>query len=192
MRYWELKGQANFLHCQNHEWHSGLVVSPLDQRLRGLGLRLGHVTVLSFFWQKNFIFIVPLTIQEYKWVPPYCQLSPKRSWGISLQCIGIPSGIPSHLTTQEYKWVPPYCQLSPKKCWGISVQCIGIPSGIPSHLTTQEYKWVPPYCQLSPKKCWGISVQCIGIPSGIPSHLTTKEYKWVPPYCQLSPKNAGG
>ena len=108
---------------------------------------------------------MPLTTQEYKWVPPYCQLSPKKCWGISLQCIGIPSGIPSHLTTQEYKWVPPYCQLSPKKCWGISLQCIGIPSGIPSHLTTQEYKWVPPYCQLSPKKCWGISLQCSGIPS---------------------------
>ena len=48
--------------------HGGLVVSTLDFGSRGSGLSPGRVIVLCS-WAKHFTLTVPLSTQEYKWVP---------------------------------------------------------------------------------------------------------------------------
>ena len=59
----------------------GLVVSALDSGLRGPGSSLGRVIVLCS-WARHFTLTVPLSTQEYKWVPAKC-------WGVT--CDGLAS-----------------------------------------------------------------------------------------------------
>ena len=47
---------------------SGLVVSALDSGSKGLGSSPGRVIGLCF-WERHFTLTVPLSTQEYKWVP---------------------------------------------------------------------------------------------------------------------------
>ena len=48
------------------------MVSALDSGSRGPGSSPGRVIVLCF-WAKHLTFTVPLSTQEYKWVPANCQ-----------------------------------------------------------------------------------------------------------------------
>ena len=52
--------------------HGGLAVSAVDSRSRGPGSSPGWVIVLCS-WAKHFTLKVPLSTQEYKWVPANCQ-----------------------------------------------------------------------------------------------------------------------
>ena len=69
------------------------MVSALDSGSRGPGLSPGRVIVLCS-WAKDFTLTVPLSTQEYKWVPVKC-------WGVT--CDGLashPGGIAIFLVTE--------------------------------------------------------------------------------------------
>ena len=51
---------------------AGVVVSVLDSGSRGPGSSPGRVIVLCS-WARHFTLTVPLSTQEYKWVPVNCQ-----------------------------------------------------------------------------------------------------------------------
>ena len=70
---------------------SGLhvVVSTLDSGLRGLGSNPGRVIVLCS-WARHFnTLTVPLSTQEYKWVPVNCQGNLTKCWEVT--CNGLAS-----------------------------------------------------------------------------------------------------
>ena len=57
----------------------GLLVSALDSGSRGPGSSPGRVIVLCS-WARHFTFTVPLSTQEYKWVPANCQENLTKYW----------------------------------------------------------------------------------------------------------------
>ena len=73
-------------------WGCSQMVSALNSGLRGPCSRPGWVKVLCSL-AKCLTFTVPLSIQEYKWVPMNCQESVMKWWGITLRwtCIPDPS-----------------------------------------------------------------------------------------------------
>ena len=58
-----------------------LMVSAPDCSWRGPGSSPGRVIVLSS-WARHFTLTVPLSTQEYKWVPANCQENLTKCWGI--------------------------------------------------------------------------------------------------------------
>ena len=66
----------------------GLVVSTLDSGSRGPGSSPGRVIVLCS-WVTNFTLTVPLSTQEYKWVPANCQGNLAKCWEVT--CDGLSS-----------------------------------------------------------------------------------------------------
>ena len=56
------------------------MVSALDCGLRGPGLSPVRVFVLCS-WARHFTLTVPLSTQEYKWVPANCQGNLPKCWG---------------------------------------------------------------------------------------------------------------
>ena len=56
------------------------MISVLESRLKGLGLSPGWVIVFCF-WAGHFTLTVPLSTQEYKWVPANCQGNLTKCWG---------------------------------------------------------------------------------------------------------------
>ena len=67
----------------------GLVVSALDSGSRGLGSSAGRVIVLCS-WARHFTLTVPLSTQEYKWLPANCQGKLTKCWEVTSD------GIASH------------------------------------------------------------------------------------------------
>ena len=65
--------------CCLHWEARRLMVSALDSRLNGLGLRPGQGTVLCS-WARHFTLIVFLSIQVYKWVPANLLLRETLRW----------------------------------------------------------------------------------------------------------------
>ena len=59
--------------------HCGLMVSALDSGSRGPGSGPGRVIVLCS-WARHFTLTVPLSTQEYKWVPANCQGNLMKCW----------------------------------------------------------------------------------------------------------------
>ena len=66
----------------------GLVVSMLDSGSRGPGSSPGRVIVLCS-WARHFTLTVPLSTQEYKWVPANYQGNLTKCWGVT--CDGLAS-----------------------------------------------------------------------------------------------------
>ena len=58
------------------------MVSALDTGLTGLGSRPGRVIVLCS-WARHFTLTVPLSTQEYKWVPANCQGNLTKLLGVT-------------------------------------------------------------------------------------------------------------
>ena len=70
---------------------------------RGPGLSPGRVIVLCS-WARHFTLIVPLSTQEYKWVPANCQGNLTKCWGVT--CDGLashPGGVAILLVASCYK-----------------------------------------------------------------------------------------
>ena len=68
----------------------GLMLSVLDSGLKGLGSSPGRVIVLcSCNWARDFTLTVPLSTQEYKWVPANCLENLTKCWEVT--CTRIPS-----------------------------------------------------------------------------------------------------
>ena len=70
------------------ERRGGLVVRALDSGSRGPSLSPGRVIVLCS-WVRHFTLTVPLSTQEYKWVPANCQGNLTKCWGVT--CDGLAS-----------------------------------------------------------------------------------------------------
>ena len=72
----------------------GLVVSALDSESRGPGSSPGRVTALCS-WEDTLLTLkVPLSTQEYKWVPANCQGNLTKCWEVT--CDGLafrPGGV---------------------------------------------------------------------------------------------------
>ena len=66
----------------------GLVVSALDSGSRGPGSSPDRV-IVSCSWARHFTLTVPLSTQEYKWVPANCQRNQTKCWEVT--CIGLAS-----------------------------------------------------------------------------------------------------
>ena len=66
----------------------GLVVSALDSGSRGPGSSPGRVIVLCS-WARHFTLTVPLSTQEYKWVPANCPGNLTNCWEAT--CDGLAS-----------------------------------------------------------------------------------------------------
>ena len=66
----------------------GLMVSALDSGSKGLGSSPGRVIVLCS-WATQFTLTVPLSIQEYKWVPANCQRNLTKFWGVTCDGLAI-------------------------------------------------------------------------------------------------------
>ena len=82
---------------------SGLVVSALYSGSRCPGLSPGQVIVLCS-WARHFTLTVPLSTQEYKWVPVNCQGHLTKCWGIT--CYGLtchPVGVAILLVASCYR-----------------------------------------------------------------------------------------
>ena len=60
----------------------GLVVSTLYSGSRGPGLSPCRVIVLCS-WARHFTLTVPLSTQEYKWVPANCQGNLTKCWKVT-------------------------------------------------------------------------------------------------------------
>ena len=60
----------------------GLVVSALDSGSRGPGSSPGRVILLCS-WARHFTLTVPLSTQEYKWVPMNCQENLTKYWEVN-------------------------------------------------------------------------------------------------------------
>ena len=86
----------------------GLTVSAQDSELRGLGSSACRVIVL-YSWAKHFIFTVPLSTQEHKWVQVNCQgkltNASQGGGGYHLRWTNIPSrgcnNTPSHFMLER-------------------------------------------------------------------------------------------
>ena len=74
--------------CNYTGRRGGLVVSALDSGSKGLGSSPGQVIVLCS-WAKHFTLTVPLSTQEYKWVPANCQGNLTKCWEVT--CNGLVS-----------------------------------------------------------------------------------------------------
>ena len=66
----------------------GLVVSALDSGPKGPSSSPGQVIVLCS-WARRFTITVPLSTQEYKWVPANCQGNLTKYWWVT--CDGLSS-----------------------------------------------------------------------------------------------------
>ena len=80
----------------------GQVVSMLESISRGPGSSPGRVIVLCS-WARNFTLTVPLSTQEYKWVPANCQGTLMKCWGVT--CDGLvyhPGGVAIVLVASYY------------------------------------------------------------------------------------------
>ena len=80
------------------------MVSALIPRLSSPGLSLvGDIVLCS--WARHFTLIVPLSTQEYKWVPVNCWGNPNKLQGSDLRWTSIPSresrNTPSHFMLQK-------------------------------------------------------------------------------------------
>ena len=60
--------------------HSGLMVSTSHSGSRGPGLSPEWGVVLCS-WARHFTITVPLSTQEYKWIPANCQGNLTKCWG---------------------------------------------------------------------------------------------------------------
>ena len=81
----------------------GLVVSALDSGSIGPGSSPGRVIVLCS-WARRFTLTVPLSTQEYKWVPANCQGNLMKCWGVT--CDGLaphPGGVAVLLVASCYR-----------------------------------------------------------------------------------------
>ena len=81
----------------------GLVVCTLDSRSRGPGSSPGWVTVLCS-WARYFTLTVPLSTQEYKWVPANCRGNLMKCWEVT--CDGLtshPGGVAILLVASCYR-----------------------------------------------------------------------------------------
>ena len=58
------------------------MVSALDSGLKGTGSSPGRVIVL-FSWGRHVTLTVPLSSQEYKWVPANCQGNLTKYWEVT-------------------------------------------------------------------------------------------------------------
>ena len=79
------------------------MVSALDSGSRGPGLSPGRVIVLCS-WARHFTLTVPLSTQEYKWVPANCQGNLTKCWGVT--CDGLashPGGVAIFLVASCYR-----------------------------------------------------------------------------------------
>ena len=70
------------------ERRGGLVVSVPASGSRGPGSSPGRVIVLCS-WARHFILTLPLSTQEYKWVPANCQGNLTKCWRVT--CDGLAS-----------------------------------------------------------------------------------------------------
>ena len=66
----------------------GLMVSTLDSGSRCPGLSRGRIIVL-YSWARHFTLTVPLSTQDYKWVPANCQGNLTKCWEVT--CDGLAS-----------------------------------------------------------------------------------------------------
>ena len=64
------------------------MISALDSESRGPGSSPGRVIVLCS-WAKHFTLTMPLSTQEYKWVPANCQGNLTKCWEVT--CDGLAS-----------------------------------------------------------------------------------------------------
>ena len=88
------KREATALHSRNagNGWRDGL-------RIEIKGSSPGRVIVLCS-WARHFTLTVPLSTQEYKWVPGNCQGNPTKCWEVT--CDGLashPGGVAILLVT---------------------------------------------------------------------------------------------
>ena len=67
------------------------MVSALDSGSRGPGSSPGRVIVLCS-WAGYFTLTVPLSTQEYKWVPANCQGNLTKCWGVTCDGLASPPG----------------------------------------------------------------------------------------------------
>ena len=82
---------------------AGLVVSALDSGWRGPGSSPSRVIVLCS-WARHFTLTVPLSTQEYKWVPANCQGNLTKCWEVT--CDGLafhPGGVVILLVASFYR-----------------------------------------------------------------------------------------
>ena len=78
------------------------MVSVLDSGSRGPGSSPGRVNVLCS-WARHFTLTVPLSTQEYKWIPANCQGNLTKCWGLT--CDGLashPEGVARLLVASCY------------------------------------------------------------------------------------------
>ena len=76
--------------------------TALDSGSKGLGSSPGRVIVLCS-WARHFTLTVPLSTQEYKWVPANCQVNLTKSWEAT--CDGLvprPGGVAILLVASCY------------------------------------------------------------------------------------------
>ena len=73
---------------QTRRRRGGLVVSALDSGSRGSGSSPGRVIVLCS-WARQFTLTVPLSTQEYKWVPTTSQGNLKNCDGLASHSGGV-------------------------------------------------------------------------------------------------------
>ena len=79
------------------------MVSALGSGSRGPGSSPGGVVVLCS-WARHFTLTVPLSTQEYKWVPGNCQGNLTKCWGVT--CDGLayhPGGVAILLVASCYR-----------------------------------------------------------------------------------------
>ena len=74
-------GKLQLMYDRSGGRRGGLVVSALDSRSRGPGSSPGRAIVLCS-WARHFTLTVPLSTQEYKWVPANCQGNLTKCWGL--------------------------------------------------------------------------------------------------------------
>ena len=92
--------------CRLTERRGDLVVSVSDSWSRGPGSSPGRVIALCS-WARHFILTVPLSTQEYKWVPANCQRNLTKCWGGGggVTCDGLashPGGVAIFLVASCY------------------------------------------------------------------------------------------
>ena len=79
------------------------MVSVLDSRTRCPVLSPGRVIVLCS-WERHLTLTVPLSTQEYKWVPANCQGNLTKCWEVT--CDGLashPGGVAILLVASFYR-----------------------------------------------------------------------------------------
>ena len=77
---WKLTGKKEVYYLYRRR-PGGLVVNTLDSGSRGPDSSPGQVIVLCS-WKRNFTLTVPLSTEEYKWVPANCQGNLTKCRGI--------------------------------------------------------------------------------------------------------------